>query len=110
MEWISVKDRLPSLDEKVLISHVPKPHEVMCGECNCLLGEIVQLKQFGLSIKEKRRSLGITQLKLAELADSSIQHIGNLERGEANPSILMVYKIAEALNVNVKELFIKNDI
>lgn len=52
-----------------------------------------------------RRSVcGITQMKLAELTECSLQAIGNIERGQANPSLIMVYRIADALEVSAKDL------
>lgn len=43
-------------------------------------------------------------MKLAELVGCSLQAIGNIERGQANPSLIMVYRIAKALDVLAKEL------
>lgn len=62
------------------------------------------LKKFGIAIRVRRLELGITQMKLAELAECSLQAVGNLERGCANPSLLMVHKIAEALQMQAKDL------
>jgi DNA-binding XRE family transcriptional regulator len=41
---------------------------------------------------------------LAELIDCSLNAIGNIERGTANPTLVMVYKIAKALNVSAKDI------
>lgn len=57
------------------------------------------LRRFGLSIRSRRNELGVTQMKLAELTGCSLQAIGNIERGQANPSLLMVYRISAALKV-----------
>ena len=62
------------------------------------------LKKFGDNIKLKRSHRNITQMKLAELVGCSLQAIGNIERGQANPSLIMVYRIAKALDVLAKEL------
>lgn len=62
------------------------------------------LKRFGQAVRLKRSELGVTQMKLAELAECSLQAIGNIERGEANPSLMMVYRIARALDVSAKDL------
>jgi DNA-binding XRE family transcriptional regulator len=48
--------------------------------------------------------MNISQMKLAELADCSLQAIGNIERGNANPSLIMVYKLAHALAVSPRDL------
>lgn len=62
------------------------------------------LKRFGESIRLRRNMHGVTQMKLAELIGCSLQAIGNIERGQANPSLIMVYRIAKALEISVKEL------
>lgn len=62
------------------------------------------LKKFGDAIRTRRGRLGMTQMKLAELTECSLQAIGNIERGQANPSLLMVYRISHALKISAKEL------
>ena len=62
------------------------------------------LKKFGRAVRMIRYAKGVSQLKLAELAGCSLQAIGNIERGQANPSIWMVYKIAKALEICPKDL------
>lgn len=65
---------------------------------------VLLLKKFGEAIRLRRHDCGVTQMKLAELVECSLQAIGNIERGQANPSLVMVYRIAKALNVSAKEL------
>lgn len=62
------------------------------------------LRELGNAIREQRFVCGITQMKLAERVGCSLQAIGNIERGAANPSLCMVYRIAHALNMSAKEL------
>lgn len=62
------------------------------------------LRKFGANIRARRYSLGLSQMKLAEIIGCSLQAIGNIERGQANPSILMVYRISKALKVSPKDL------
>lgn len=62
------------------------------------------LKRFGNKVRIHRNSLGISQMKLAELTGCSLQAIGNIERGRANPSLIMVYRLANALRLTPKEL------
>lgn len=62
------------------------------------------LKQFGEAIRLRRSARGVTQMKLAELTGCSLQAIGNIERGQANPSLIMVYRIAKALEICPKDL------
>lgn len=62
------------------------------------------LKKFGTLVRIKRYARGLTQLKLAEYTGCSLQAIGNIERGEANPSLVMVYRLAKALEISPKDL------
>jgi len=62
------------------------------------------LRTFGRAIRNRRNELGVTQMKLAELIGCSLQHIGNVERGETNTSLLMVYRIANTLKTCAKDL------
>lgn len=62
------------------------------------------LKEVGELIRVKRVAMRISQLKLAELAECSLNAIGNIERGQANVSLFMAYRIAHALKVNIREI------
>jgi transcriptional regulator with XRE-family HTH domain len=66
--------------------------------------DLAVLTKFGGAIRVRRYALGVTQMKLAELVGCSLQAIGNIERGQANPSLIMVYRIARALKICPKEL------
>ena len=68
---------------------------------------IPEEKLLGIRLKELRKKLLMTQEELAEKAGLSIQHIGDIERGQANPTFSCVIKIAEVLGINVASLFIQ---
>lgn len=58
-----------------------------------------------IKIKKLREKLGLSQEKLARLADVSNNTIINIESGkQQNPTIETVKKIAKALNVSIEEL------
>ena len=57
------------------------------------------LRSLGKRIRELRKARGISQERLAELADVHENHIRRIERGEANPSYLVTLRIARALGV-----------
>lgn len=59
----------------------------------------------GLSIKRLREQKGLTQESLAEKADIHTSYIGQIERGLRYPSLKILFKIADALNVKITELF-----
>lgn len=62
------------------------------------------VKQLGESIKNRRKELSITQPHLAELAKVSTNTLYKLERGQGNPSLDVLNKLAEVLGM---ELVIK---
>ncbi len=56
----------------------------------------------GKTIRQRRKALKITQPHLAELAGISVNSLYKIERGEANPTLDLVEKIAEVLGLEVK--------
>lgn len=64
------------------------------------------LLKIGKRIRELREKNNLTQFNLAYDANLSKNQIGRIERGENKISVVAIIKIADALNVNVKELFI----
>ena len=59
----------------------------------------------GKKIKELRVAKGLTQEQLAELAGVSLQHIGEIERGQGNPTLNSLVKLSDALDISLSELF-----
>lgn len=62
------------------------------------------LKQLGKKIREARIGRSLTQLEVAEKADTSANYFAQIERGEVNPSYSMLRAIAKALRVNLSDL------
>ena len=57
------------------------------------------------TVRRLREKMGISQEKLARLADVSNNTIINIEAGkQQNPTIDTIKKIAKALNVSIEEL------
>jgi XRE family transcriptional regulator, regulator of sulfur utilization len=63
------------------------------------------LQRLGLRIRTLREQRGISQERLGLLSGLHRTYVGAIERGERNPSVLSLEKIANALNVTVKDLF-----
>jgi len=59
------------------------------------------VKDLGETIKSRRKELGIIQPHLAELADISINTLYKLERGQGNPSLKVLNKLAEVLGMEL---------
>lgn len=55
-------------------------------------------------IRQLRKINKISQEKLAEKADLHPTFIGTIERGEKNPTIISLGKIAKAFNISLSEL------
>jgi len=62
------------------------------------------LFKFGQQLQKVRQAKGITQEELAGLLAMHRTYIGLIERGQRNPTIRTLYKIAKALKVPVSEL------
>ncbi len=63
----------------------------------------------GSRIRVIRKGKGLTQQKLAELSELDDAYVGSVERGERNFSIDTLEKIINALEVQPKELFERQD-
>jgi len=62
------------------------------------------LEKFGDTVQKVRKSQGISQEELAVKLAMHKNYIGMIERGERNPTIRTLYKIAKALKVDSSEL------
>jgi transcriptional regulator with XRE-family HTH domain len=63
------------------------------------------LRRLGLRIRKLRVQTNISQETLGQISGLHRTYIGAIERGERNPSVLSLQKIATALNVTVGNLF-----
>jgi len=59
---------------------------------------------FGRRIREIRSQRGLSQEKLAELADLHRNYVGGVERGERNVSLVNIVKLAHGLSVRPAKL------
>lgn len=67
------------------------------------------LKKLGARIREERKNARLTQEKLAERVDLSVDYIGYIERGKQAPYLKTLERIATALRVEVYKLFLFNE-
>jgi transcriptional regulator with XRE-family HTH domain len=63
------------------------------------------VKSFGEHLRNLRLKEGLSQEALANTAEIPINQIGRIERGEINTTLVTIKAIADALNVEVTELF-----
>lgn len=64
------------------------------------------LSVFATRMRDRRRTLGITQEELAEKSGLSANYVGKLEIGYSIPSVNSLICLAEALEIEVYELLI----
>jgi transcriptional regulator with XRE-family HTH domain len=67
------------------------------------------LLKFGERVREFRKDKEMSQEDLAHKADLHRTYIGMIERAEKNITLLNIEKIANALNVSVKDLLDENN-
>jgi transcriptional regulator with XRE-family HTH domain len=62
------------------------------------------LVRFGEIVRETRLRKGISQERLAELANLHRTYVSGVERGERNISLVNIERIAHALGVEMAEI------
>lgn len=62
-------------------------------------------KQLGQRIKKLRKAKSLSQEALSELIDKSVDTVSNIERGVFSPRLDTALEIANALNIELFELF-----
>lgn len=62
------------------------------------------LKKFGDRVRKLRGERKMTQEQLADAAGIERSYMGTIERGERNPTLLKVFKIATALKTSFGKL------
>ncbi len=56
-------------------------------------------------MRELRKARGLSQEELAHRAGLHYTYVGGIERGERNPALVNIGRIAAALKVSLAELF-----
>jgi len=65
-------------------------------------------KEIGKKIRNRRKSLNITQEQVAEYLEVNPSHISNIESGRAHPSLTALINIANCLRCSI-DLFISDE-
>lgn len=63
------------------------------------------MKKLGLNIKAERSRKDLSQAKLSEKINISVNSISAIERGVQIPNAVTIYNIAKVLQVSLDELF-----
>src|SRR5262245_41170701 len=59
---------------------------------------------FGRNVRQLREARALTQAQAAKLADIPRATWANMESGSANPTLAVLHRVAEALQVSIEEL------
>lgn len=59
---------------------------------------------FGHIVRRRREALGLSQEELGAKTSLSRNYIGMVERGETNPTLLVLHALARALNTTMVSL------
>ena len=70
-----------------------------------MTNEATKLQNLGKNIAKYRNMNSYTQNQLAEKVDVGREYIAKIETAKKCVSLKLLFKIAEALNVNEKDLF-----
>lgn len=60
--------------------------------------------RIGMNVQKARQEKALSQEELAHLADMHQTYLSGVERGKRNPSILVLSRIATALDLDLEDL------
>ena len=63
---------------------------------------------FGRRLRSLRTARSLTQQELGDAAELSFKYLGAIERGEENPSLKVIGKLAAALEIAPQDLLVFN--
>ena len=63
-------------------------------------------KQLGLNLRALRKSRGLSQERFALEYDIDRTYVSGIERGKRNPTVTVLGRLANALDVDVHELLL----
>ena len=67
-------------------------------------------RMLGGAVRVRRRAMGLSQEKFAEKVDCHRNFVGRIERGEQNPTVDTLVRIARALRCKVRDIIIEADL
>lgn len=68
---------------------------------------------FGERVRNARTALGLSQVDVWQISGVHFTNVGKIERGEANPALHTIIRLADALNIDPAQLvvgFTANDL
>ena len=64
------------------------------------------LRQVGINLRRARIAEGLSQESLANEAEVAMNYVSGIERGERNPTVLILEKLAKALGIPPSQLLL----
>lgn len=68
------------------------------------------MENYGKRLHDIRVQIGLSQEQVALLADITTSYYGQIERGTANPSVVLLDKICNAMNITLADIFTKTEV
>lgn len=65
------------------------------------VAEAAYLAELGARVRYRRKALGLTRKAVATLCGVHAQYIGQIERGRANPTVLLAARLSRVLGVEL---------
>lgn len=65
---------------------------------------MINFKAIGQRIRDERKNRSMTQENLAELLDISTEHLSRIETGSYRPSLILIEKISNILDIDEETL------
>lgn len=66
-----------------------------------------QLEAFGKNLRRIRKEKDLSMEALANLAEIELSQIYRIETGKINPKLITILRIAKALEISSRELFLE---
>ena len=76
---------------------------VKAGKRNIVLTN--RLENIGLNIRKYRKQMKLSQVELAVEVGIDRAYLSEIENGRTNPSVNVLYAIADALKIEIENLF-----
>ena len=71
-----------------------------------MIADMETVQKFSRNVRLRRHQLNLSQEELAERIGCHVNHIGRIERGQADPSLSMIVRISRALELTPIDLLV----
>jgi ribosome-binding protein aMBF1 (putative translation factor) len=82
----------------------PKENPTGNGTENGPDAEKALLRRLGMKLQKRRLSIGLSQEQVCSVTNMNRTYLSDVERGVSNPSFLVLWKLAKALNMELWQI------